>query len=386
MAGSHLRHSKDQNTDSVLSARVEAVRILADQIREPVTVVDQDCNVIYANHAAHEVGDRYVLDQTPAKCYAAFFHRSEPCTCCPAQGALETNGPQSVSCAPGWGPIASGVIQAFPLKSADGRATYVLEILKQNQDPSSSGPSSMVPQLHRHHDVLVPSTDTGLGDLIGRSAVMRDLFEMIRLVADSHATVLLQGESGTGKERVARTVHDLSYRREKPFVVVDCAALPESLLESELFGHMRGAFTGALSTKRGLFEEADGGTIFLDEIADTSAHFQSKLLRVLQEGEVKPVGSSRSIKVDVRIVSATNKNLLELVKAKAFREDLYYRLAVLPLVLPPLRDRREDIPLLARHFLAASCKRHRKAQPVLTPDAMAALTESPWPGNVRELE
>jgi len=167
---------------------------------------------------------------------------------------------------------------------------------------------------------------------------------------------------------------------------VDCGSLPETLLESELFGHVKGAFTGAVSSKKGLFEEADGGTIFLDEIADTSPHFQSKLLRVLQEGEIKPVGSSRSIKVEVRVISATNKDLIGLVQAKAFREDLYYRLAVLPLFLPPLRERREDISVLVRHFVAVSCKRHRQPPRTVTPEAMQAMINAPWPGNVRELQ
>jgi two-component system response regulator AtoC len=167
---------------------------------------------------------------------------------------------------------------------------------------------------------------------------------------------------------------------------VDCGSLPETLLESELFGHMRGSFTGAVANKKGLFEEASGGTIFLDEIADTSPQFQAKLLRVLQEGEIKPVGSNRPIKVDVRVISATNKDLPTLIKAKAFREDLYYRLAVLPLVMPPLRDRRDDIPLLAAHFAAAACRRHRRPAFEIAPEAMRTLTDASWPGNVRELQ
>jgi two-component system response regulator AtoC len=209
---------------------------------------------------------------------------------------------------------------------------------------------------------------------------------MLSLVADSSATVLIQGESGTGKELVAKTIHELSYRRDKPFVVVDCGSLPETLLESELFGHMKGSFTGAVANKRGLFEDADGGTIFLDEIADTAPTFQAKLLRVLQEGEVKRVGGNQPVKIDVRIVSATNKDLSELVKAKTFRQDLYYRLAVLPLYVPPLRERREDIPLLVEHFVAASCKRHRQPIRTISPEVMQALTEASWPGNVRELQ
>ena len=225
-----------------------------------------------------------------------------------------------------------------------------------------------------------------LGELIGSSAPMREVLDMIRLVADSSATVLIQGESGTGKELVAKTIHRTSYRREKPFVVVDCGSLPETLLESELFGHVKGAFTGAHASKRGLFEEADGGTIFLDEIADTTATFQAKLLRVLQEGEIKRVGGNQPIKIDVRVISATNKDLVDLVKTKTFRQDLYYRLAVLPLSLPPLRERQEDIPLLVQHFVAASCKRHRQPVRQVSPDVMQALTQAPWPGNVRELQ
>jgi two-component system response regulator AtoC len=231
-----------------------------------------------------------------------------------------------------------------------------------------------------------PAVRESMGGLIGRSPAMEQLFDMISLVADSSAAVLIQGESGTGKELVAKTIHETSHRRSKPFVVVDCGSLPETLLESELFGHMKGAFTGAVANKRGLFEEANGGTIFLDEIADTTSTFQAKLLRVLQEGEIKRVGGIQPIKIDVRVISATNKDLAELVKAKAFRQDLYYRLAVLPLYLPPLRERREDIPLLAERFVAASCRKHRQPLRTISPEAMKALAEAAWPGNVRELQ
>ena len=225
-----------------------------------------------------------------------------------------------------------------------------------------------------------------LGDLIGRSPAMQQLFDMVSLVADSSATVLIQGESGTGKELVAKTIHQLSHRREKPFVVVDCGSLPETLLESELFGHVKGAFTGAVTNKAGLFEVANGGTIFLDEIADTTPTFQAKLLRVLQEGETKRVGGNHPIKVNARVISATNRDLAELVKMKRFRQDLYYRLAVLPLTVPPLRERREDIALLVGHFVQQSCARQRQPARPVPPDVLHALTEAPWPGNVRELQ
>jgi two-component system response regulator AtoC len=225
-----------------------------------------------------------------------------------------------------------------------------------------------------------------LGELMGRSPAMQQLFDMISLVADSSATVLIQGESGTGKELVAKTIHQLSHRRDKPFVVIDCGSLPETLLESELFGHVKGAFTGAVTHKPGLFEEADGGTIFLDEIADTTPAFQGKLLRVLQEGEIKRVGGNRPMKVNARVVSATNKDLAELVKMKRFRQDLYYRLAVLPLEVPPLRERRDDIALLVEHFVRQSCARHGQPMRTVPAHVLHGLREAPWPGNVRELQ
>jgi two-component system response regulator AtoC len=214
---------------------------------------------------------------------------------------------------------------------------------------------------------------------------MRRLFEMIRLVAPTDATVLLEGESGTGKEMVARTIHDLSRRRDRQFVVIECGALPDTLLESELFGHVRGAFTGAIAGKPGLFEEADGGTIFLDEIADMSPALQAKLLRVIQEGEIKPVGMNRRIKVNVRVIAASNKALAPLVAAKVFREDLFYRLAVIPMIIPPLRHRREDIPLLVTAFVAESCPRYGRGMLSVPPEAMKLLTNHSWPGNAREL-
>ncbi|MGH7830982.1 MAG: sigma-54-dependent transcriptional regulator, partial [Candidatus Binatia bacterium] len=228
--------------------------------------------------------------------------------------------------------------------------------------------------------------DLDFQDIVGQSKSMRAVFRLVRMVAKSNATILVQGESGTGKELIARALHQHSERSARPFVAVDCASLPESLLESELFGHMRGAFTGAVSNQKGLFEEAHGGTLFLDEIGETSPVFQLKLLRVLQEGEVRAVGSGKSIQVDVRVIAATNKNLKVEVERKNFREDLFYRLAVVPLALPPLRDRREDIPLLADHFSKKYCKKYRLEPKHLSPRALRLLLEHPWAGNVRELE
>jgi len=223
-------------------------------------------------------------------------------------------------------------------------------------------------------------------NIIGRSRPMRDLYRVIQRVSASDTTILVYGESGTGKELVARAIHQQSPRRDRPFVTIDCGALPETLLESELFGHVRGSFTGAVGNKKGLFEEAHGGTILLDEIGDTTASFQSKLLRVLQENEIRPVGSNRTIHVDVRVLAATNKDLKKSVENKTFREDLYYRLAVVPIVIPPLRQRKEDIPLLIDHFIKKYCDRNRTDRKWISPKALRLLTESSWPGNVRELE
>ncbi len=221
--------------------------------------------------------------------------------------------------------------------------------------------------------------------IITRSPVMEDLLRQAKLVAESDASVLINGDSGTGKELLARAIHRASPRRDQPFVAVNCGAIPAELLESELFGHARGAFTGAVQAHKGLFQAADGGTVLLDEIGDMPLPLQVKLLRVLQEGEVRPVGSTQPIPVDVRVISATHRDLDQQKASGQFREDLYYRLNVVSLKLPPLAERREDIPLLAQHFLRRLAERYRKPMPTLAPDAMALLVAAPWPGNVRQL-
>ncbi|HLT29757.1 MAG TPA: sigma-54 dependent transcriptional regulator [Myxococcaceae bacterium] len=225
----------------------------------------------------------------------------------------------------------------------------------------------------------------GVRTLVGQGERIEQLRSRIRRVAPSDATVLIQGESGTGKELVARAVHAHSHRADQPFIPVNCAAISETLLESELFGHARGAFTGATRTRRGLFEEADGGTLFIDEVTETSLTFQSKLLRALQEGEVRRVGESNAVRVDVRIVAATNRDLEREVEAGRFRKDLFYRLNVVNLEVPPLRERPEDIGPLASHFLARIAQRSQRPFE-LTPEAVAHLREYDFPGNVRELE
>ena len=213
---------------------------------------------------------------------------------------------------------------------------------------------------------------------------MDDLLRQAKRVADSDASVLIFGESGTGKELLARAIHRASPRRERAFVAVNCGAIPEPLLESELFGHTRGAFTGAVQAHKGLFQTADGGTVFLDEIGDMPLALQVKLLRVLQEGEVRPVGANEPIAVDVRVISATHRDLDAQKDTGQFREDLYYRLNVVSLKLPSLAERREDIPLLAAHFLRRLADRYKRPVPALAPEAMALLVAAPWPGNVRQ--
>ncbi|MCP9454626.1 MAG: sigma-54 dependent transcriptional regulator [Nitrospira sp.] len=226
----------------------------------------------------------------------------------------------------------------------------------------------------------------GLENVVARSPAMQRLLQQIAQVADSEATILLFGETGTGKEVMARIIHANSRRSKGPFVALNCAAIPETLFESELFGHVKGAFTSAHGAKRGLFQMANGGTLFLDEIAEMPLAMQAKLLRAVQEREVREVGAETATKVDVRIIAATNKDLGEAVKNGRFRNDLYYRISVVPLFIPPLRDRRDDIPLLAQHFLQLSAKRANKDIKGFTPAALHRLMVNPWLGNVRELE
>ena len=226
----------------------------------------------------------------------------------------------------------------------------------------------------------------GMENIVARSPAMQRLLQQVVQVADSDATILLFGETGTGKEVFARVIHSNSRRNKGPFIALNCAAIPEALFESELFGHVRGAFTSAHGAKRGLFQCANGGTLFLDEIGEMPLSMQVKLLRAVQEREVREVGSETTTKIDVRIIAATNKDLGKAVKNGSFRNDLFYRISVVPLFIPPLRDRRDDIPFLAQHFLTASAKRANKDLRGFTPAALNRLISHPWPGNVRELE
>ena len=226
----------------------------------------------------------------------------------------------------------------------------------------------------------------GFHDIIGQSKKMREVFDLVQKVADCDSTILLNGETGTGKGMIARAIHKRSKRINKPFISINCGAIPENLLESELFGHVRGAFTGATSSKQGKFELADGGTILLDEIGDMSSDLQVKVLKVLEEGEFEQVGGAKTIKVDVRIIAATHRDLSEEVQKGNFREDLYYRLYVIPIMLPSLRARRSDIPFLISHFMEQSNQKNDRSVHAISEEALAMMMGYAWPGNVRELK
>jgi DNA-binding NtrC family response regulator len=243
-------------------------------------------------------------------------------------------------------------------------------------------------RLRTQHRYLLSERDEEFNHygIVGRSRAIQDLIRKLELVAQSKSTVLVTGETGTGKELAARAIHDRSAQRDMPLIKVNCAAIPETLLESELFGHVKGAFTGAVSSKKGKFVLADGGTIFLDEIGTMSPALQAKLLRVLQEREVEPLGAEQTLSVDLRVIAATNRDLRRMVTEGTFQEDLFYRLSVIPIAIPPLRERREDIPALVEHFVLKHTQRTGKTIDQVGPEALAALQAYDWPGNVRELE
>ncbi len=247
----------------------------------------------------------------------------------------------------------------------------------------------------RQHEILkenivlkgqIQQHTEGLDQLVGSHPKMQRLYEQILTASETDLTVLILGETGTGKELIARSIHSRSDRRSKPFVVINCAAIPENLLESEFFGHEKGAFSGAISQRIGKFEKAHTGTLFLDEIGDIPLDLQAKILRVIEDHKITRIGSNREVELDFRVICATNRPIQDMIKKELFREDLYYRISVFPIIVPPLRDRKEDISLLAGHFIAKNVKRLNSSVKGISPKAMDQLTAYPWPGNVRELE
>src|SRR5499427_7573026 len=236
------------------------------------------------------------------------------------------------------------------------------------------------------HPADEPDSEAGFEQIVGRSAALRRVLRQVEVVAPTDSSVLIQGETGTGKELIAQAIHNRSARRERSLIKVNCAAIPSGLLESELFGHEKGAFTGAITRKPGRFELADKGTLFLDEVGDIPLELQAKLLRVLQEHEFERLGSTRTQQVDVRVIAATHRDLKQMVEEGTFRSDLYYRLHVFPVTVPPLRDRREDIPLLVRHFVDEYARRLNRCIETIPARTMEAIANYVWPGNVRELQ
>jgi len=287
---------------------------------------------------------------------------------------------------------AYGTVEIAVEAMKEGAYDFVTKPLNRHDILRSVGKAREKAQLlaenrRLREQVAAQTAATGsLGGMVGRSDALRSVLEVIDQVAPSEATVLINGESGTGKELLARGIHELSDRKDGPLIRVNCAAIPETLFESELFGYEKGAFTGAAGRKPGRFELADGGTLFLDEVAEMSMASQVKLLRVLQEGEFERVGGTKTVSVDVRLLAATNRDLERMVAQRTFREDLYYRLNVIPIRVPPLRERTDDIPLLAAHFVTAYAIKNRKEVKGITDEALESLSVQRWPGNVRELE
>jgi len=347
---------------------------ILNSINEGVFTIDLDWRIRSFNRAATQITGVSETEALGRRCHEVF--RSDSCEHnCPLRKAFETEQPVFNATAH----IISAEGRSIPirisaalLRDIHGKVIGGVETF---QDTSQI--CELQKQLHRQYSCE---------DIVGRSACMQRLFDLLPTVARSTSTVLIEGESGTGKELVARALHQLSPRHKKPFVAVNCAALPDTLLESELFGHKKGAFTGAYQNKPGRFSLADKGTLFLDEIGDISTAMQIRLLRVLQERCVEPLGSVKSEKVDVRIVAATNKPLAQRVTEGTFREDLYYRIRVIHLRIPPLRERREDIPLLVQAFIERFNHLQNRTITGMTPDAMACLLRHPFPGNIRELE
>jgi two-component system NtrC family response regulator len=283
---------------------------------------------------------------------------------------------------------AYGTVEKAVAAMKKGAYDYILKPFKNEEILVTIAKALEHRRLILSHRFLTEELEKryGFPEIVGQSGTMREILALVKRVAQTRATVLISGESGTGKELIARAIHQRSPRAAKTFISVNCAALTETLLESELFGHERGAFTHAVATRKGRFELADGGTLFLDEVAEMSPALQVKVLRVLQEMEFERVGGVRTIKVDVRMVAATNRELKEEVEAGRFREDLFYRLNVVHLHIPPLRQRPEDIPMLATHFLNKYARENVRGEVRLTPEALQLLIQYPWPGNVRELE
>jgi PAS domain S-box-containing protein len=348
--------------------------IILESISDGVFTVDHTWHITSFNHAAEKITGISRNEAIGQRCWEVF--RSNMCeTDCALRRTMKQGKPfidtstYIVNIEKRRIPVT---VSTSLLKDENGTVVGGVETFRD---------MSLVEELRKELDNRFQ-----LGDMVIRSSSMQQIFKILPQVADSESTVLLQGETGTGKELIARSIHGLSSRREKPFVAINCGALPDTLLESELFGYKAGAFTNATKDKPGHIAIAEGGTLFLDEIGDVSAAFQMRLLRVLQERKYQPLGGIKQVQANVRVIAATNKNLADLVNKGIFREDLFYRINVVPIALPPLRDRKEDIPLLIEHFIARLNRLRGKAVSGISQEALVLLMAHNYPGNIRELE
>ncbi len=350
---------------------------VVNTISDVITVIDRDLNVIFQNDAIMELYG----DKAGEKCYEAYRGRTEPCENCIILEVIQDGKPRRALRdirLPDGGVLWMEVF-AGPFKNKEGNIIGAVEVVRNvtEQMRLTETCATLKREMERQ---------ASFHNIITQSKRMKSIFKLIERVASTASSVLITGESGTGKELIARAIVFNSDRKEKPFVAVNCGAIPENLLESELFGHVRGSFTGAVRDHQGLIETADKGTLFLDEVGEIPLPVQVKLLRFLQEGESRRVGDTKTRKFDVRIIAATNRNLEDAVRDGSFREDLFFRLNVIPISIPSLRDRREDIPPLAAHLLQRLCDTHSRNVTGISSNALKVFMNYSWPGNVREME
>lgn len=346
-------------------------------VSDAITVIDKDLKVIFQNEAVQQIYGTNIGE----KCYAAYRGRQEPCENCIILEVIRDGKPQralrDIELPDGsvlWMEVFSG-----PFRDKEGLIIGAVEVVRNVTEQIRLSETCVT--LRREME-----RQAQFNNIVTQSKRMKAIFRLIERVASTMSSVLITGESGTGKELIARAVVFNSGRKDKPFVTINCGAIPENLLESELFGHVRGAFTGAIKDHQGLIETADGGTLFLDEVGEIPLSVQVKLLRFLQEGESRRVGDTKIRKCDVRIISATNRNLEEALRDGVFREDLFFRLNVIPIFLPPLRERKEDIPPLATHLLQRLCDAHSRNVTGISSQTLKVFMAYPWPGNIREME
>ena len=350
---------------------------MLNTVSDAITVIDRNLDVIFQNEAV----DKVYGNKVGERCYEAYRGRREPCDNCIILDVIKDGKPRKAlrDIQLPNGNILWMEVFAGPYRDGAGQIVGAVEVHRNVTEQMRLSETCIT--LRREIE-----RQAQFHNIVTQSKRMKAIFRLIERVASTTSSVLITGESGTGKELIARAIVFNSGRKDKPYLTINCGAIPENLLESELFGHVRGAFTGAVRDHQGLLEGADGGTLFLDEVGEIPQAAQVKLLRFLQEGESRRVGDTKVRKFDVRIIAATNRDLEEAVRNGSFREDLFFRLNVIPIVLPPLRDRREDIPPLAAHLLQRLCDAHARNVTGLSPEALRAFMNYDWPGNVREME